>query len=705
MAYNAAYYYSFTNRENNLFTVVIAGKDFVGYLQELTASDRPFVLSSTAQDNQIPYGIKATEAVLEFYTGGIVTIDDFYTEDDTYWQVTLLRGTDPGEVEWNGFLQIDNCQERITDVDHILSMNANDGLGRLENNYFIEADTLFGGGNPLVVNWRVDQLLANILPATGMILDVKAWVNIYANGMQDRDDFNYLTFITQTAFSTSYFIHEDGSTMSYYEVLNNLMVDFRCMFTQADGCWQIIRWGDVRLWGDGLMPGTLYTDLFGTYEQILFPVALNVGRNENVIPIYENQIRQQLRPYQYSKKTFNYEQPATINQANLILPDGATPYNTFTIDDYRYDDYDIATYFPSWVQRGGVTSYLEVVTNTAVTPETEIDRGIVIIGDDDLTGGVQFNPIQVTAGDSFDFSLRWRTQPDTDDLIRFWVRCVLVCANDTNYNLTNLATPVPYIWSGPSVSADLWDTAAGMFIEYTNPDDIDTTEWQEWSLSSFVQTTGMQIPPIPQDGVVLIEVRGTNAGSQEDRQNVYFKDIRITFHQYINGSNQIIGQTHLTQQNEDIKNNLQRTTFFDDSPRNTIKGTLFNDTPTNFDYTDINTGAETLIGNVYFTRTENWHRSDIDEARRLGDLNTNNDVFIQRVVRTIVSGDFFGLTGISLMRLINLTWLPGKNFIFGAATFDYMSCVWNASLYELFDTGEEDDDLDADYTFTYLYDT
>ena len=132
---------------------------------------------------------------------------------------------------------------------------------------------------------------------------------------------------------------------------------------------------------------------------------------------------------------------------------------------------------------------------------------------------------------------------------------------------------------------------------------------------------------------------------------------------------------------------------------------MFTTATTNFDYTDINTGATTDIGNIFFTRTYSWHRQGVTEARRLGDLNTYNDLFIQRILRTIVQGDFYGLSGIHLLRLINLTWLSNKKFIFGQASIDYMNCIWNASLYELFDTGEVDGDLTNTYTFNYLYNT
>lgn len=780
MAYNTAYTITWLNRELHTCEVRLKAWDYAEDSAALTGAEEPFVLASNAQDNQIPYGIKATEATVSFYTGnadlfyasngdvsisstfqfilipnqtsdpgirvgmvlvvagyrftlsevsysaiidtfifktvetipvnldlsavdfafyGPLSLETFYSESDTYW---LVEFYDNAALQWTGFIQMNNSSEQITDVDHIIILNCNDGLARLQAQYFYD-DSIFGGGKPLIVNWTNAELLSYLTLLTGLQLETKAWLNIYENTTEDRTDHDYLTFLTQTAFTTQYFVNNDGTTASLYDALNNFLLDFRCMLTQADGCWQIIRWGDVRLWGDGLMPGTLYGVGYGTYELILFPAAIDIGRQLSHFPINENQQRTLLAPYKYSKETFNYEQPEFIVQNNLQMPVDAVPYHTEIHDDLEYSRYDIPTYFPQWIQRGGIASHNEVVTDT-LNQDAEVDRYVVIFPDDALTGGVQFNAIPVTKGDKINFSLRWKTDLDTDDLIRFWVRFVLVTPNDTDYNLQDNAGPSndQFLWVGPSVSADLWDTGDGIYHELTNPNDIDTTEWMDWSLAASQFTTD-PIPLIPTDGMLLIEVRGPNAGSQTDRQIIFFKDITLTFDQFVNNSTQIIGQYHLTEQDPEIRNNEQYQVQFDDSPRRTIKGTLFTSALTDFDYVDVNTGQNTDIGNIYFTPTTYWHRSNIAEARRLGDLNTNNDLYIQQKLRSIVQGDFYGLNGINLLSIINLTWLPNKKFIFGTWTANYMSCVWTANLYELYEDGEAEPD--ADYTFNYIYDT
>lgn len=703
MAHNIAFTIPFKNRQLIDCEVEILGKDW--YLSPVTleGSIKPAVLGSDAQANQIPYGIKATAFTIEFYAQApTVTLTTFYSEDDDFWMVRFKYN---GSYIWHGFLQIDNSDEPITDQEYTITLSANDGLGRLENQFFYD-NSLFGQGKPFNLPWRLDELLGAILSGTGLDLETKAWLNIYENSTEDRSDFNYLTFLTQTVAPTKYFINEDGTTLSFYEVLNNVMLDFRCLLVQAEGCWQIIRWGDMHLWADGTMPGTLYDNGFSVYELILFPNPVDIGRGLSVHPINENQRKTILRPYEWVKETFNYVGSNYIVQANLQIPPGAVPYDTSTTDGIRTDKYALATYFTDWIQRNGDASYLTVVTDTNVDPEQEIDRYIHKPADFDIHSGVQFNPLPVSEGDTFDFSLQFRTQ-HTDGF--FWVRYILITSTGEYWSLeqdVDGGSPDYHAyWDGPFSADDWFNHSIGVRVEKDGEDDT----WAPYQLSQFMpQGSGdnaTELPIIPADGFLLIEVDG-NSSTWSTGFGTYqtdWKDIKLTLNQFINGSISIVGQTHYNAQSLGIKNNESYEVHFDDSHRSSIKGTLFTDALTNYEYTDDETGEETDLGNQFTTRTHGWHRGSISEAKRLGELNTFNDLFTQQRLRTIISGDFFGLAGVSLMSAITFDWLPTKRFIFGAASFDYMECIWNGTLYELYDT--DDSDPSSTYTFNYIYDT
>ena len=161
---------------------------------------------------------------------------------------------------------------------------------------------------------------------------------------------------------------------------------------------------------------------------------------------------------------------------------------------------------------------------------------------------------------------------------------------------------------------------------------------------------------------------------------------------------------HLQTQPIIAKNNNDVDIEFDDSPRNTINGTYLRTPLIDFDAN---------IGELYFYRTLYWHRAAIDEAWRLNQIQTFDELFIQRKTRTIVEGDWFGLRYLkddtwqylTLQNIMKINFLETLNFIFGIVSFDYMKGEFTATMYELYDDGETDEDLDNTYTFTYLYKT
>ncbi len=706
MSYGLAYQIQFLNNQQVSCEVQLLAKDYTDPSVLLTGADNPFILSSSAQDNQIPYGIKATQAVTNFYSQSGVSLNTFYNEDDTFWRLDFYYS---GVKKWTGYLQLDSCSEQITDIDHIISLNANDGLGRLQTQYLLGDD-----GKPLNTQILLINLFARTLPLTGLELQTKAWLNIFENSTDDRDVHDYLTFLPETAIQGSYFINSDGTGQTVYDILNTILLSFRCMLTQADGHWQIIRWGDVRLFADGAMPGTLYDEVWGSYSEIFFDPAVDIGPYSSgfaIHPINENQLKTILRPYKFSNEGFDYNQYPLIIQADLQMVSTATPYATNTIGSLRYDDYSIAAYFPAWVQRDGDTSYLEVVTDTSVTPEREVERYIVIPSSNDTPKGLQFNPITISAGDVIYLSAQMKSLANLSEDTAFWIRMALITDSGDFYSLARLESITSGVvdgdvdWFGP-FAATLWDTPPvtfginrQQFYSYTNRG----SQWMPLDLTlDLIQ--GNPIWTAPVDGILLVQMFGSNMTSTTSH-DLCFNSLNFSIKNFINQTTLIVGQTHNNSQTPDIRNNEDFKVILDDSPRNPIKGTLFTDALSNFDYIDSNTGESTAIGNVYFTKTSAWHRQGVTEERRLGDLNTFNDLYIQRILRTIVSGDFYGLNAIHLLTLINISWLTNKNFIFGSASYNYMTCIWTASLYELFDTGEVDGDLDNTYLFTYLYDT
>jgi hypothetical protein len=491
--------------------------------------------------------------------------------------------------------------------------------------------------------------------------------------------------------------------------LTTVLTGLNACLLQAEGYWNVVRLPEYYYFTGGQILGTEYifngsgTDITAL---TLDPLCLIDRGGGDVQPVNEDQLKSIVRPVRPVKNTFEYHDPSSIKQADLQIPHDAIPFDTAMAGSIRTDKYDLATYFPDWIIRGGVTAYLAVETDTALLPETEISRFIAIEGDDALYGGVQFNPIPISAGDIFDFSLQWRNDVQATSDFKFYVRFLVICPANQFYYLGQFVPGTPtanLTWVGP-LNTDIWDGSIGDYFQVDHA--IKTTDYLSYGTT--VLTATGRIEPINQDGILLIEVRGANSGTQSGRPNIRFHSINLNLLQFVNESLQITGQRHTDTGISDIKAIQENSVNIDDSPRNSIAGTLFTDAISNFGYTDINTGENTDIGGIYFTKTTLWHRYPATETLRLGNIITQERLRLNYTARFPVEGTFRNLRYdtdkfISLLTLFQFGFIPGKFFIAASLEIDYMSCVFRAKLAEIFK--DDEDDFTDDYEFNYIYKT
>lgn len=693
------------NRQKDDYRAEITPKNYSGVDRYIDGADNPFTLKYQSGDGNIFSPLRASEAVIQFFTYGNISLTDFYNDDDTFWKV-LFYGEKINDqaaddiLLWTGFLQIDNSGEDLQDRPHIISLNANDNLGLLKN-IALPTPT----ATQIYEGILLTELFKIILQQTSLLLSTRAYLNVFENAAQDRQDVSTADFLQQTIVYTNNLQNSDGTYKNCYDILSEILNTFRAGLCQCLGAWCIVRQGEFRLFIDAAVPGTLYDSDMAVDSAITLDPEITIGRGLDIFPINENQIKRVLRPFQFVKKTFNFSQPASlITQADLSLPVGATPYATSTVSGIRYDKYALATYFTHWLQRNGDTSYLEVATDVATN--NEVERYIVTpCPSPDLFRGVQFNNIPISKDDVVDFRLQMRTFTDAGSNFRFSVRILLVTPNGTYYKMLAKAgdpSPEPrnVLWLGTFPVAG-WDTGTAD-VSITVVASTNSSEYTEWSLSSFLPA-GAQLPLAPEDGVLLIQVQGNNSLSgAEPHIDTLWKSITLTLQNAVNDANNVTGQVHTQTQPTLAKNNSDTDLQFDDSPRNSINGTLFRTPLVDF---------QADINEIYFFRTNQWHRAAIDEAWRLNQIQTFDELFIQRILRTIVEGDFKGLryyTGsewkyLSMQNIIKINFLQTLNFIFGIVEFNYMTAEFNATLYECFDDGEVDADLDNTYDFRYLY--
>lgn len=625
-------------------------------------------------------------------------IESFYSDDDEKYRVDFYYEGSPEKLIWTGFLVQDGATEELTDTRHYIVLKATDNLGILKQTTWDNSATLSVDG---VVNGQgsLYRMVQDIIDTTGLDIPVNVWANVYENTTDDRSDLDTAEPFSETIIFFSTFKNSDGTWQNCYDILSTILSTFNACIFQAVGEWHIIRISEYKLF-DGAIPGT-YRFGFTSDAVTLSPFVL-IGRTSNdASPVAEDQIKQMQRSMKYVQSTFNYEQPELIIQNDLSLPPGAVPYDTNTVDGIRTDFYDIATYFPYWVSRNGDASHLRVLTDTNVDPEQEIDRYIHKPADFDIKNGLQFNPISVSQNDKIDFSFQFNNQ-HADGY--YFVRYILITDDGNVYSLDMEAPSVGtnVSWTGPFTTSDWYSEPVGVRIEKEGV----ANEWFNYTLSQFNDNKPFIIPA---DGMLLIEMDG-NSSDVDGGFGTYqtdFKDMNLTITSFVNESTQIIGHTHKDELSNLSKLVQENELQIDDSPRNSIAGTLFTDALTNFDYTDTDTSEETDIGDVYFTRTHAWHRGEVSEALRLGNITTEERLFLQYTSRLIIEGTFRNVRYdtdkfISPLSLFNFDFYMSKYFIAASMEIDYMQCVFKTRLIEIY---QDEDSMNDTYTFNYIYDT
>lgn len=707
--YGKKYISRFRNHfQNDYYRIEIWEKDYVGDYSDLTSGESGvFNINWPNGDTNLLEPIKASEATFAILTDGSIGIEDFYSDDDERFRVDFYYEYSPEKLLWTGYLVQDGASEDLTDIKHYIVFKATDNLGLLKNRTW--GDTSNSPENPIGITGYIVQSLGETGLYSGdttidMNLPLRVFSNLYENTTDDRSDSDTADPMSQVILYPNTFQNSSSEWEDLYTILNKVLGAFNADVMQAEGYWNVRRIFEYRIFTDGEIPGTQYhyngsgTDITAVTLQPMCFIARN---GVDVQPIAEDQQKSMQRSLKYVQSTFNYTQPAYIIQNDLSLPPGATPYDTDTVDGIRTDYYDLATYFPNWVSRNGDASHLRIVTDTNITPEQEIDRYIHKPADFDVKNGLQFNPIPVSANDTIDFSFQFRNQHSDG---YFFVRYMLIGEDGNAYSLDqeipSIGTDVA--WDGPYTPTDWYSEPDGVRVEKTG----EPGDWFTYQLSQWNDNKPYTIPV---SGMLLIEMDG-NSSTVDSGFGTYqtdWKDVTLDIKSFVNESTQITGHIHKDELANLSKLTQENDLYADDSPRNTIAGTLFTDALTVFEYTDTGTGEETDIGNVFFTRTHAWHRAEVAEALRLGNITTEERLIMQQTSRLIIEGTFKNVRYdtdkfISPLTYFSFDFIPFKTFIAASMEIDYMNCVFKARLIEVFS------DLDAfsgTYTFNYIYET
>ena len=739
MAYGLKYQTQFDSQsdDNNpirRYTLQFLFKDYTGINTSIDGGNVS-VKQKCTDDN--PFSpIRGQSLDIELINDGNIPITAFQSEDDDGVMVKLLD--ENSNILYIGFLVQDDFYEVKVDYSHAITLSANDSLGLLKGVILSEAEVRRGftasfrtnGVDTVVYVYTADssfypqagntiELLGTaytivtavdedtvigiatynwtitVTPTTGGIsqtvdtiyltgsidlrkrntilsvialclgqTNISVLLNIYYNLYEYTQDQNKSTF-EQTLLDTQLFIN--GETYdNCYDVLTKVMTAFRCTIFQANGQWNIVSWDEFRLYTSNAVPGFIYDETYLLIGTSVFSNSLFIGPDPQLTqPLYEL-TEGAMRGYKFSRKTFNYKQP------KYLLPN----YDFQTIGDlirtyvdgaFTFYDYEA----PGW--QGGVgpilcERFIRVKKDGA---GNEIQRFLVARGNcSNATQAVGSDPIEISEGDKLTFSFTFRTNISQPGLIQ-----IIFAVKLTDGNLIRYVDEVP-------TDNGSWISTVGFNYTIAAGDNSNTAH-----------TVEIMSSQAPFSGLVTVFLAIATDTPYNNSRETYYSDVRFEVIPYINDSTKVIGHIHKQEQIPNKKLNNDVEIYIDDTPRNSIAGTLF---------------LKTVTG-LLQDRTTVWrHPTDGINGWRLGERNTLNEITWRQKTRSKLEGDFTGLwqngVPISLLAMGITDFNPTKNYTFGLLNIDYKNNIYRGTLWEIFDT-EDDTGFLPTYTFTYIYST
>ncbi len=418
--------------------------------------------------------------------------------------------------------------------------------------------------------------------------------HIFANIFEERHDVDR-SFLEQTYIDTQTFI--SGETfMNCYDVLAKILERFNLTLFQSKGVWNIVRWDELRY--NDQIPSFVYDSNLAYVSAGVLDTYVSTGYQQPTYPEL-GLTRGITRPYQFVKETFNYQQPKYLLK-NFDLQDLGALITSYVDGSTTVYEYEMTGWHPS--SAGSQPDFfIRVITDTLTGDELE--RFAVVEGPGDTATSVVGTPFEVTAGDVIEVNYTFRTTKSQagPTTVQLGVRL---------YN----GTTTNYADDDPTVN---WKTGLGWNFQVPSGGNTNVN-----------QSVTINPGQIPFDGLIYIYIPQATLVGATSTDETHIKDIRVTYTPFINDSTKIIGHTHLYNHQTTIKNNEDVEISLDDSPRNSIAGTLF----------------YTIFTSLIQSRTRNWYRlTTPSEERRIGDITTFEQLFWRREPRTKLEGTFYGM--------------------------------------------------------------
>jgi hypothetical protein len=306
MAYELTYTANFTNEQNQLVEVNIyeLDPDVIPTSAE-NYQVTSLKISANSEDQDLYATIISKELQLGLWceSSQVLTWESFISYEYTKWKITV----DIDSVNmFTGFLTPEESYGPLQDKPYEIILTATDGLGLLKGYELRKVN-----GDKFNALHYLKDYIAGALYKTGLDLDIKIYSCLFYNGNLDKGDGLQYDMFNQNKVNWRTFLKDSTTYENCYDSLKILLGGW-CSIVQHEGKWQIMLLSERQY-----VPDKWYWvnyDYTGTYDTsgYVTSISSDVGKDEEMYAINENQVISSRVAYKQSKTIYYYESPQEL---------------------------------------------------------------------------------------------------------------------------------------------------------------------------------------------------------------------------------------------------------------------------------------------------------------------------------------------------------------------------------------------------------
>lgn len=663
MAKQEKYRIDFYSLEGYQGRVSLYYEGYTGAVVNLIGGERPFVLREFNTEENIYKPIRAQVAEIEILassTGSV--LEDFLATSDTDIQIYFYY-YNLSEVYWTGYVMQADYREEWQDQNHIITITATDGFGKLK-------DILFSNsGIEVTSKQNVIDMIQFATGGTALGWDKYQVIN---NLYHDSMNTTYPNIsLNQTYIDPKTFEVEPSIYESSYDVLEKINISFNQNIFMYRGFWNIMRVEELYAPSSSNLK-VLFVDtppsLPITYNKRF---DLQVGIGYDIKPISPQMLRYIRRLTNQDIVEFNYERfVEVINNSSFVRGDLLLEQPTlkqYEVDNWTFIKGDPSSNTPVTAVNFYRNEEYTSVSGPIIDNYVAIPQDLTLVSPQDYM--IESEPINVYAGERLRLSFEVKFDdafPGSATIYPTTVAYAKLVGIVNTYYLGSDGK-----WYSPSVFP--------MIIGYGSAENIVETEWNTFEVESY---------ELPDNGTLYFYfVCDVTPATQVLGQRMLIKNFDFAvynrFDQFEIGLRTV--EATFTKANTALEK-ARNVTFFDDQLTQAYRGCMF---------------ESQIVSGVIQIKTpitptdNNWFRLRYSgERQSFRKQNAITHWSHNRYNRNKIDANFYGLTWEDTLRvpigLINTVRFmdddPNKiYYIANLKEIDFASATWSATLEEVWD--------------------